>query len=70
MQRRTQNSEIAMIGYEGEEKIEYLGVLIDIIELKYRSNNSVFLFQCVWWDISNKKIGIYIDAHFISINFI
>ena len=69
MQRWIQNSEIAMIGYEGEEEIEYLGVLIDIIELKYGSNNLIFLFQCEWWDISNKKIGIHIDLYFISINF-
>ena len=69
MQRWIQNSEIAMIGYEGEEELEYLGVLIDIIELKYGFNNLVFLFQCEWWDISNKKIGIHIDLYFISINF-
>ena len=48
MQRQIQNNEIAMIGYEGEEEIEYLSVLIDIIELKYGSNNSIFLFQCEW----------------------
>ena len=70
MQRWTKSSRIAMIGYEGEEEIEYYGVLIDIIELKYGSNNSVFLFQCEWWDISNKKIGIHIDPYFININFI
>ena len=46
MQRRIQNSEIATIGYEGEEEIKYYGVLIDIIELKYGSTNSIFLFQC------------------------
>ena len=44
MQRWIQNSGIAMIGYEGGEEIKYLGVLIDIIKLKYGSNNSVFLF--------------------------
>ena len=48
MQRWIQNSGIAMIGYEREEDIEYYGVLIDIIELKYGSSNSVFLFQCEW----------------------
>ena len=61
MQRRTQNSGIVTIGYEGDEEIEYFGVLIDILELKYGSNKSVFLFQCEWWDISNKKIGIHTD---------
>ena len=70
MQRWTQNSEIAITGYEGEEEIKYYGVLIDIIELKYRSSNYVFLFQCEWWDISNKKIDIHINPYFISINFI
>ena len=48
MQRWIQNSEIAMIGYEGEEEIEYFSILVDIIELKYGSNNSVFLFRCEW----------------------
>ena len=48
MQRWIQNSGIATIEYEGEEDIEYFGILIDIIELKYGSSNSVFLFQCEW----------------------
>ena len=61
---------IVTIEYEGEEEIEYLGVLIDIIELKYESKNLVFLFQCEWWDINNKKIGIHIDPYFMSINFV
>ena len=69
IQQRIQNSEIAKIGYEREEEIEYYGVLVDIIELKYGSSNSVFLFHCEWWDISNKKIDIHIDPHFISVNF-
>ena len=45
MQRRIQNSEIAIIGYEGEEEIEYYSVLIDIIELKYGSSNYVFFIS-------------------------
>ena len=48
MQRQIQNSEIATTRYEGEKEIDYYGVLVDIIELKYASNNSVFLFQCEW----------------------
>ena len=55
-----------MIEYEGEEEIEYYGVLIDIIELKYRSSNSVFLFQCEWCDISKKKSG-FISIHNLSV---
>ena len=62
IQRWIQNSGIATIGYEGEEEIDYYGVLVDIIELKYGSSNSVLLFQYEWWDISNKKIGIHIDS--------
>ena len=62
MQWQIQNSEIATTGYEGEEKIDYYSVLVDIIELKYGSSNFVFLFQHEWWDISNKKIDIYIDS--------
>ena len=62
MQWQTQNSEIVITGYEEEEEIDYYGVLVDIIELKYGSSNSVFLFQCEWWDISNKKIEIHIDS--------
>ena len=69
MQRRTQNSKITTIGYEREEEIDYYGVLVDIIELKYESSNSIFLFQYKWWDISNKKIDIHIDSQFISVNF-
>ena len=68
MQRRIQNSEIGTIGYEGEKEIDYYGVLIDIIKRKYESSNSIFLFQCEWWDISNKKIRIHIDSQFINVN--
>ena len=42
IQRQIQNSRIATTGYEGEEDIDYCGVLVDIIEVKYGSNNSVF----------------------------
>ena len=45
MQRQIQNSGIATTEYKGEEEIDYYGVPIDIIELKYGSSNSVFLFQ-------------------------
>ena len=58
-----------MIGYEEEEEIEYYSVLIDIIELKYGSSNSEFLFQYEWWDISNQKISIHINLYFINVNF-
>ena len=44
MQRQIRNSGIATIGYEREEEIKYLGVLIDVIELKYGFNNLIFLF--------------------------
>ena len=70
MQRQIQKSGIATIVYEEEEEIEYLGILIDIIELKYGSNNLIFLFQYEWWDINNKKIDIHINPYFISINFV
>ena len=46
MQQWIQNSGIATTEYKGEEEIDYYGVLVDIIELKYGSSNSVFLFQC------------------------
>lgn len=69
LHRRTQNSGIVTIGYEGEDEFDYYGVLTDIVELKYGSKHSVFLFHCGWWDISNKKIGIRIDPHFCSVNF-
>ena len=48
MQRWIQNSRIATVGSKGEEEIEYYTILIDIIELKYGSNNFVFLFQYEW----------------------
>ena len=54
--------------YEGNNKLEFYGVIKDIIELSYGINKDVLPFKCDLWDVGNKKTGIHSDAHFTSIN--
>ncbi|XP_059633404.1 uncharacterized protein LOC132276140 [Cornus florida] len=61
--RKTQNSGIS-VKCEG---VEYYGVLIDVIELKYILGGKVFIFKCDWRDVTT-KLGIHKDPHFTSVN--
>ena len=48
--------------------IDFYGVLIDILELKYATRCIVSIFKCDWWDNGTKK-GINIDKFgFVSVN--
>ena len=47
-QLETQNSDILVKRNETTGHIDYLGVLIDIIQLNYLERNSVVLFKCDW----------------------
>lgn len=66
--RITQNGGIVVKGEHRSEVIDFYGILIDIIELKYCFGNCVYLFKCQWRDMSDKKEGIRKDEHFISVN--
>ena len=48
MQRRTQNSGIWTLRTDGDNEIEYYGILSDIIQLRYGSKRFVYLFKCQW----------------------
>ena len=69
MHKQTHNNGVLVEGvYEGNNYLEFYGVIKDIIELKYGCQNSVLLFKCDWWDVGNNETGIRTNAHFTSIN--
>lgn len=68
---KTQNSGVVVLGNigDGDEDIDYYGVVTDMIELQYLGRNRVVLFRCKWWDVFDKVRGIKEDEYgFISIN--
>ncbi|KAB1212871.1 hypothetical protein CJ030_MR5G010171 [Morella rubra] len=66
--RQTQNSGVVVDGWHDESRIDFYGVLVDILELRYLDGHKVYLFCCDWWDLSDKKRGIRVDEHFTSVN--
>lgn len=61
----TQNSGVLVQGctFEGQER-DYYGQLIKVVELEYYGEeNSVFLFQCEWYD---SEKGVVIDKYGIT----
>lgn len=68
---RTQNSGVVVIGNIGneDENIDYYGVVMDILELKYLGGNRIVLFRCKWWDVYDKVRGVKIDEYgYVSVN--
>ena len=50
--------------------VSYYGVLTDVIELHYLSENRVILFKCGWWDVINIGKEIKNDEYgFTCLNF-
>ena len=68
---KTQNSGVMAKGTHRGEKIEFYGVLKEVIELQYNSSLqihlSVVLFRCDWCNQEGKWAGIRDDTHFKSI---
>lgn len=66
---KTQNSGVVVNGDNGADRLNYYGVLIDVVELQYLGGNRVVLFKCDWRDIHSPGRGIERDRHgFVSVN--
>ena len=52
----------------GDERMEYYGILDEVVELNYIYDRSVVLFKCTWFDTDPKKKWVRRDFHFTSIN--
>ncbi|KAG6658574.1 hypothetical protein CIPAW_04G171500, partial [Carya illinoinensis] len=50
--RRTQNSGVVVKGEHQSKAVDFYGVLIDILQLKYMGWRHVFLFRCEWFDVA------------------
>ena len=66
--RKTQNSGVLVEGSHDGENIDFYGVIVDIIGMKYLGELAVYLFKCDWWDLSNPRTGVRDDEYFLSIN--
>lgn len=67
--RSKQNSGILVKGMMGNKKIDYYGVLKEIIELQYFKGKRIVLFKCDWWDVDHIGKGVKKDKHgFVSVN--
>ncbi|XP_062176073.1 uncharacterized protein LOC133881134 [Alnus glutinosa] len=65
--RTTENCGVAVKGEHDMSMIEYYGESKRILELRYPGPNTVYLFECDWWNIGN-SIGIRTDQGFTSVN--
>lgn len=63
--RTTQNSGIMV---SSDDKLNYYGVLNEILELKYAKRRRVIMFKCRWFDTDIKKNRQRVDLGFTSIN--
>ncbi|XP_040990902.1 uncharacterized protein LOC121238122 [Juglans microcarpa x Juglans regia] len=66
--RRTQNSGVLVTSEHQSTLIDFYGVLNDILELWYMGWRRVWLFSCVWFDVSDTIRGIHVSEHVTSVN--
>ena len=51
--RRSQNSGLTVEENNGDDVIDYYGIINEIIELKYIRDKRVILFKGIWFDVGN-----------------
>ncbi|KAG8365833.1 hypothetical protein BUALT_Bualt17G0013000 [Buddleja alternifolia] len=65
--RTTQNSGIFVEGEHNGNKMEFYGILTRVVELAFLQGHKVVLFQCEWFNTSNKKT-MQMDKNFLSVD--
>ncbi|XP_035538474.1 uncharacterized protein LOC118343797 [Juglans regia] len=68
LHRRTQNSGVVVTGDEATNNLDFYGVINNIVELRYMEWRRVYLFECDWFDVGDRKRGVRVDDHMISVN--
>ncbi|XP_040986463.1 uncharacterized protein LOC121234561 [Juglans microcarpa x Juglans regia] len=66
--RRTQNSGVLVTGDEVTNNVDFYGVINNIVELRYMEWRRVYLFECDWFDVGDRKRGVRVDDHMIGVN--
>ncbi|XP_042959909.1 uncharacterized protein LOC122294953 [Carya illinoinensis] len=66
--RATQNSGVVVQGEHRSQPVDFYGVLIDILQLRYMGWRHVYLFRCDWFDIGDRRRGIRVGDHLTSVN--
>ncbi|XVE66074.1 hypothetical protein DITRI_Ditri08aG0052100 [Diplodiscus trichospermus] len=65
--RKSQNSGIVVEGNQGDDMIEFYGVLNDIIQLDYVKDRHVTIFKCDWFDLGKRNSGIQKEGNIVSV---
>lgn len=68
LRRRTQNSGVLVTGDEATNNLDFYGVVNNIVELRYMEWRRVYLFECDWFNVGDRKRGVRVDDHMISVN--
>lgn len=53
---------------EATISVDFYGAINNILELRYMEWRRVYLFQCDWFDVGDRKRGVRVDDHMISVN--
>ncbi|WCJ29136.1 hypothetical protein M5689_010791 [Euphorbia peplus] len=64
--RKSQNAGVLSRGDDSSSDKEYYGRLMDVLEIQYPGMNSVYIFNCEWFDVSRKGNGYTVDAFSIT----
>ncbi|XP_042972709.1 uncharacterized protein LOC122304500 [Carya illinoinensis] len=68
LRQHTQNSGVLVTRDEATNNADFYGCLKNIIELRYMEWHRVYLFECDWFDVGDRKRGVRVDDHMISVN--
>ncbi|XP_040994376.1 uncharacterized protein LOC121240926 [Juglans microcarpa x Juglans regia] len=68
LRRHIQNFGVVVTGDEATNNLDLYGVINNIVELRYMKWRRVYLFECDWFDVGDRKRGVRVDDHMISVN--
>ncbi|XP_042944797.1 uncharacterized protein LOC122278674 isoform X2 [Carya illinoinensis] len=68
VRRRTQNSGVFVTGDNQSNNVDFYGVIHDILEIHYMGWRRVYLFRCEWFDVGDRRRGVRVDDHLVSVN--
>lgn len=57
-----------MEGWHDSKVVDFYSPVASILELHYMGGNKVYIFECKWWNIGDKKRGKRVSKHFTSVN--
>lgn len=67
--RRTQNSGVSTNKKHNGKPIDFFGVVVDILKIRYMGDQNIFLLRCDWWnfEIKGRNKGVTYEEHCTSV---